>query len=266
MDSAHYAPQPVSRTTAFFEGFAAPWAGLRYMNAHPKLWRHGILPVLCNLLLTAALFGALLYGWFRAYGWFDTLFPTNWWGSSLAILSSILVAALEIALAVAAWIVFQGIFCGYFYSLLAREVELLLGMKPEEMREVPLLYQIKDALRDLATLVAVAVGCFVLGWVPLVGAPLALGLGLYFDCFVFGMDYLDYPQSLRARGRRVQRAFARRHRPSTLGLGSSVLLLSFIPVLSPVLLTTAATGAVLLYRKLEGRGGPDQAVRQVVQV
>jgi hypothetical protein len=29
------------------------------------------------------------------------------------------------------------------------------------------------------------------------------------------------------------------------------MLLTFIPLLSPVLLTTAATGAVLLYRKLE---------------
>ena len=65
------------------------------------------------------------------------------------------------------------------------------------------------------------------------------------------MDYLDYPQALRARGRRVQRQFARRHRSATLGLGSSVMLLTFVPLLSPVLLTTAATGAVLLYRKLE---------------
>lgn len=253
MDAAHSPNPPVSRATAFLEGFAAPWTGLRFMNAHPALWRHGILPVLCNLVLTAALFAGLVYGWFRAYAWLDTLFPANWWWSALEVLSAILVAALEIALAVAAWIVFQGIFCGYFYSKLAREVELLLGLKPEQMREVPLLYQITDALRDLAALTAVAIGCFILGWVPLIGAPLALGLGLYFDCFVFGMDYLDYPQALRARGRGVQRAFARRHRAATSGLGSSVLLLTFIPLLSPVLLTTAATGAVLLYRKLEER-------------
>ena len=253
MDAAPSTAAHASRLTAFREGFAAPWIGLRFMNAHPALWRHGILPVLCNLVLTAALFTGLIYGWFRAYAWIDTLFPANWWWSALEVLSVILVAALEIALAVAAWIVSQGIFCGYFYSKLAREVELLLGLKPEQMREVPLLYQITDALRDLAALTAVAVGCFILGWVPLLGAPVALGIGLYFDCFVFGMDYLDYPQALRARGRKVQRAFARRHRATTLGLGSSVWLLTFIPVLSPVLLTTAATGAVLLYRKLEER-------------
>ncbi len=251
MDAAHSTTQPVSWVTAFAEGFATPWAGLRYMNAHPKLWRHGILPVLCNLVLSAALFAGLIYGWFRAYAWVGTLFPSNWWGATLVILSAILVAALEITLAVAAWIVFQGIFCGYFYSRLAREVEIQLGLRPDQMREVPLLYQIKDALRDLASLTAVAVGCFILGWVPFVGAPLALGFGLYFDCFVFGMDYLDYPQALRARGRKVQRGFARQHRAATLGLGSSALLLTFIPLLSPVLLTTAATGAVLLYRKLE---------------
>ncbi len=237
--------------SSFLDGFAAPWAGLRYMNAHPRLWRHGILPILCNLLLSVALFAGLVYGWFRAYAWLGTAFPENWWGATLAILSVIVVAALEIALAVAAWIVFQGILCGFFYSRLAREVEIQLGLAPERMHEVPLLYQVTDAILDLAVLVAVAIGCFLIGWVPFVGAPLAVGLGLYFDCFVFGMDYLDYPQALRARGRRVQRAFARRHRAATLGLGSSVMLLTFIPLLSPVLLTTAATGAVLLYRKLE---------------
>jgi uncharacterized protein involved in cysteine biosynthesis len=253
IDPATRPPLPSRRgaLSSFLDGFAAPWAGLRYMNANPKLWRHGILPILCNLLLSAALFAGLVYGWFRAYAWLDTAFPTNWWGATLAVLSVIVVAALELALAIAAWIVFQGILCGFFYSRLAREVEIQLGLAPERMREVPLLYQVTDALLDLAALTAVAVGCFLLGWVPLVGAPLALILGLYFDCFVFGMDYLDYPQALRARGRRVQRAFARRHRVATLGLGSSVMLLTFIPLLSPVLLTTAATGAVLLYRKLE---------------
>ena len=252
IDPAIRPPLPPRRgaLSSFLDGFAAPWAGLRYMNANPRLWRHGILPILCNLLLSVALFAGLIYGWFRTYAWLATAFPENWWGATLAVLSGVAVAALEIALAVAAWIVFQGILCGFFYSRLAREVEIQLGLAPERMREVPLLYQVTDALLDLAALTAVAVGCFLLGWVPFVGAPLAVVLGLYFDCFVFGMDYLDYPQALRARGRRVQRAFARRHRAATLGLGSSVMLLTFIPLLSPVLLTTAATGAVLLYRKL----------------
>ena len=255
MSAVSTTPPPLPRRPGwlarFTEGFAAPWTGLRYMNAHPRLWRHGILPILCNLVLTAALFAGLVWGWFRAYAWVDAAFPSNWWGGTLEVLSVIAIAALEIALAVAAWIVFQGIFCGFFYSRLAREVELQLGLDPAQMREVPLLYQITDALLDLAALTTVAIGCFVLGWVPLVGAPLALALGLYFECFVFGMDYLDDPQALRARGRKVQRHFARGHRAHTLGLGTSVMLLTFIPVLSPVLLTTAATGAVLLYRKLE---------------
>ena len=46
----------------FAEGFATPWTGLRYMNAHPTLWRHGLLPVLCNLLLSAGtLFSSDIY-------------------------------------------------------------------------------------------------------------------------------------------------------------------------------------------------------------
>ena len=59
-----------------------------------------------------------------------------------------------------------------------------------------------------------------------------------YDVVVFGGGYAGF-------------AAARRLRAATLDLGSSGMLLTFIPLLSPVLLTTAATGAVLLYRKLE---------------
>lgn len=222
------------------------------MNAHPALWRHGVLPVLCNLVLSAALLGGLVWGWWRAWAWFDHHFPATWWGTTLQVAAAVGTAAAALAVAIAAWIVFQGVFCGFFYSRLAREVEIQLGLAPAAMREVPLLYQITDALLDLGALIAVAGCCFLVGWIPLVGPPLALAIGAYCNCFVFGMEYLDYPQALRARGRAVQRRFARQHRPHTLGLGVSVLLITFVPLLSPVLLTTAATGAVLLYRRLEG--------------
>ncbi len=70
-------PRRRGRIASFLDGFAAPWAGLRYMNAHPALWRHGVLPILCNLVLTAALFAGLVYGWFKAYAWVDAAFPAT---------------------------------------------------------------------------------------------------------------------------------------------------------------------------------------------
>jgi CysZ protein len=237
----------------FVVGFAAPWAGFRYMNRHPALWRHGILPIACNLVLSVLLLAALVCSSVRAFGWLDAMFPPGIWWLLLEILAGLLVAVAIVAVMIAGWIVFQGIFCGFFYSRLAREVEIQLGLKPEQMREVPLAYQVLDALLDLAVLTVVAVSCLLLSLVPVVGPVAAVAVGGYFDCFIFGMDYLDYPQALRARGRRVQREFARRHRGYTLGLGASVMLVTLVPLLNSVMLTSAAVGAVLLHRQLEAR-------------
>lgn len=262
---------PLKGIRGFATGFYTPWVGFRFMQQHPKLWRDAILPVLCNLILTVLLIAGMAWAGVATYeklesltsGWLQSVLPTEgWWSWLLGVvgfvarfLIVIVIIGLVGALALGAWILFQGIFCGYFYSELARKVELLVGMKPEDIREVPLWYQVYDAVLDVTVLAIVAAGCFVLSFVPLIGAVAALVIGGYFNCFIFGMDYLDYPQALRARKRDVQRVFARRHRAATLGLGASVTLLSFIPILSSVLLTTAAAGAVVLYRRLEAEDG-----------
>jgi CysZ protein len=222
------------------------------MQQHPRLWRHAVLPVLCNLVLSALLLAGLIYGGVALYDYLEALLPSErWWWDIVRVLWGVVVTAMILACALVGWLLFQGILCGFFYSLLAREVEIQLGMNPADIREVPLWYQVVDALLDAVVLTGVAVGCFVLSFVPVIGAPSALLIGGYFNCFVFGMDYLDYPQALRAFDRRAQREFARRHRAATLGLGASVSLLTFVPVVNSILLTTAAVGAVLLYRRLE---------------
>lgn len=236
---------------AFLAGLKAPWVGLRFMNARPKLWRHGILPVLCNLVLTAALVVGLYYASSWGFAWVDEKLAGGWGWKILAVLSKTAVVCVALAAAVGAWILFQGILCGFFYSRLAREVEIALGLDPRAMREVPFLYQVIDAVRDLAWLTTIAAGCLVLNFVPVIGSVAAFFVGAYFNCLAFGIEYLDYPQALRARDRRAQRAFARQHRAATLGLGAGAFLISFLPLLGAVLLTTATTGAVLLYRRLE---------------
>lgn len=244
----------------FAAGFWTPWVGLQYMNRHPGLWRHAILPIFCNFLLTLLFMAALVYGGQELFAWVQAKFPAGAGWFVLKVLTAVALVAVALGLTISAWVLFQGILCGYFYSALAREVEIQLGLRPADMREVPLWYQLVDAVFDLVALAGVAVGCLALSFIPVIGAIAAAAIGGYFNCLVFGMDFFDYPQALRAIGRKQQRAFARRHRAATLGLGASVTLLSLVPILSSVLLTTSATGAVLLYRRLEpeaaGKSGP----------
>ena len=235
------------------------------MNRHPRLWVHAVLPILLNVVLTSLFLAGLFWGGYEFFGYLHGKIHAGWvpdWLTWLAVIGEVLlVFALMVVIAlfgIALWLVFQGILCGYFYSELAKRVELILGLPEDEMREVPLIYQVVDALLDVTFVSLIAVSCFIMSFVPLVGPVAAMAIGGYFNAMVYGMDYLDYPQALRERGRRVQRDFARKHRAHTLGLGASVTLLTFVPIVNAFFLTTAATGAVLLYRRL---GGPGRAAR-----
>jgi len=162
-----------------------------------------------------------------------------------------------VGLAAATWILLNGILTGHYCAKLAEAVERQLGMPPEEICEVPLRYQVADALRDSAALLVVNGGLLMLNCVPLVGSLVAVCGALYFNCWVFGRDYLDFPMALRGMDRKEKRAFCGRHRWHTLGLGAVVLLLGLVPLLGAFVLTTAATGAVLLHRRLAAEGGRD---------
>jgi CysZ protein len=243
-------PAARSISAAFGQGLSAPWRGFRYMARHPALWRYGIVPVLLNLLITtlllvvlvalAVLFFRRLHPWF-ADGWGWTL---------VEILFGLVLLVAVLGLALVVYLVLQGILCGHFYGKLARQVELQLGVRPEEIKEVPFAYQVADTLRDVGFLAVVNAACIAVQIVPGIGSVLGACGGYYFNCFTFGLDFFDHPLALRGMRRKEKRAFAKRHRAYTLGLGTAVLAITLLPLINAILLTTAVTGAVLLHRQL----------------
>jgi uncharacterized protein involved in cysteine biosynthesis len=168
------------------------------------------------------------------------------------------IALLAVALALAAgtWLVLNGILCGHYHGKLARQVELLLGMRPEDMKELSFRYQVADTFRDLGALLVINTGFLLLNVVPVIGTIVGTAGALYCNCFVFGMDYLDFPLSLRGLRRAEKRAFGKRHRGHTVGLGAAVFACNFVPIVGSVALSTAAAGAVLLHRRLRAAEGP----------
>jgi uncharacterized protein involved in cysteine biosynthesis len=241
---------------AFVEGLATPSVGFRHMGRHPALWRYGVIPTLLNLLITTLLLAVLVIlavlFFSRLHPWFDD----GWGWRVVEVFAGLLLLVAVLGLTLVGWLVLQGILCGYFYSKLAREVELQLGMPPEEIKEVPFSYQVADTLRDVGFLAAANAACIAVQIVPAVGSVLGVCGGYYFNCFTFGLDYLDHPMALRGMRRWEKRAFAKRHRAHTLGLGTAVLA---ITLLNAVLLTTAVAGAVLLHRRLAA-SDPDGAL------
>jgi uncharacterized protein involved in cysteine biosynthesis len=235
---------------AFREGFLAPWEGFRFMNRRPGLWRFGVLPVFLNLLITAFVLVMLILAgvWYARE--LHPRFAGSWTQRGLEVLVILAVFAVVTGLAFATWLLLQSILCGYFYGKLVRRVELQLGMRPEEMQEISFGREILDGVRDVAVLLGVNGGLLLLHVIPVIGSIAAVGGSLYFDCWVLGLDYFEYPLALRGKARREMRQFGRAHRWQTLGLGAAVLLMALVPVISAVFLTTAAAGAALLHRRL----------------
>jgi CysZ protein len=236
----------------FGKGFSAPIAGFRHMVANPGLWRYAVLPILLNVLVTslvlAVLVAAALHFAHRVHPWFAERYHGSAWGMTLEAGAAIATVLVAITLAFVTWVALNAVLTGHFNGKLARAVEVQLGMPDDQMRDLSLGYQIIDAGRDLSKLLLINLGLLALNLVPVVGSALALVLGIYFDGFVFGFDYLDLPMELRGMRRHEKLARARAHRWETIGLGSAVFLLNFIPVVGSVFLATAATGAVLLHR------------------
>jgi CysZ protein len=248
-----------SKSADLREGLQAPLEGLRYLLAHRELWRYALLPILLNLLITGFVL-LLLFGigaWFAAE--LHPEFARTWWGTLLEILSGVAILVVALALAAITWLALNGILCGHFYAKLAKRVELQLGTPPERLRDVPLRQQVIDTLRDLASLLVINAGLLLLNIVPAIGSIVALVLGFYFDGFLFGADYLDYPMSLRGMRRRAKRDLCKAHRWQTIGLGGGVFAFNLVPVIGAILGAAAVVGAVLLFHRWPAKATADAA-------
>ena len=236
---------------AFRGGFVAPWSGFVYLCRHPRLWWYGVIPVVLNLLFSGAALLLLLASamWFAVY--LHPHFSEGWGWVALEVLCAVGLLTLSLGVTLIVWFFLQGALGGYFMSLLAREVELQLGLPLDQLHEVSWGDQFVDACRDVLTLIAINGGFLLLHVVPGIGSVLGVAGSLYYDALLFGEDYFDYPLALRGKRRREKKEFVRKHRYYTLGLGAAVFIAGFIPIVGAVLLAAAVVGAVQLHRRLE---------------
>jgi CysZ protein len=239
----------VGRWPSFREGFLAPWDGLAFMCRHRRLWKYGVAPVILNVLITGVVLLILVVAVGFAIDRLHPMFPTGWGWFGLEIVCGIALVALALLGAFISWLLLQGILCGFFYGRLAVQVELKLGMHPDDIRDVSLIAQTADAIRDITLLLGINVGLLVLHVVPVIGSLVAMCGSMYFNLMVLGGDFVNFPLDLRGMRRAEKRAFAKRFRYHTLGQGAAVMLLLFVPIVGAVLLTTAVTGSVLLHRR-----------------
>lgn len=232
----------------FLTGARAPLDGFAYLWRRPALWRYAVIPLMVNIVVSLVVLVGMIMVVGATLAYLEWQFPSSlWWHVALKVLAGVVLLILALGAALIAYFILGGILSGYFNTRLARQVELALGTPAEHLHEVPFWYQVYDTVRDLLVLTGINIGCLFLNIIPGVGAAASL----YFDWYVFGVDYMDYPMSLRGMRRGEKKIVTwRRYRPETLGLGAVVFGFNFVPVVGGMILTTAAVGAVLLYHKV----------------
>ncbi len=242
-----------------FRGFAYPWRGLGFVyGKHPSLIRYTVFQV----LLTVAVFAAVIVGWSASYDSIAGLLwsrPESAWLVWLWYLYRIVAA---LALAVVGYFVFivlVGIVCAPFNSKLSQKVETLLtGRLPpstgfaDEVREA--IRDIRVALGKVFFYAMVMLPVFLIGLlVPGLGQILLVVFGWLFTALYLSLDYLDWPLSRRRIGFGDRLSYLKRHRWPMLGFGAAAFLLLWIPVLSFFLVPAAVAGGTLLFVDLGDR-------------
>lgn len=241
----------------FASGLYSPLSGFTYLCRRPALWRYAIWPILINLVITAIILAVLIFTgiWFfnSWYPWLTTSNDgsTSWWGIVLAVGLGLLLLVACIGITILLWKLLTDILCGFFYDLLARQVEIDLGSKKSDFQEVSVLHEILDALKVLFSLIVIQLFFLLIGFVPVVGPPLALIGVTYWTWKVLGLSCFEYPLYLRGLRLAERKQFVATNKAHTLGLGASIYLLQFIPFINAPLLTSGVVGAVLLHRRIE---------------
>ena len=243
-------PAATTRLAAFWEGFTAPYRGFQYMNRQPRLWRYAVAPICLNIVITGFMLVLFLIGLIVGLPWLHDVWLTKGYAIYWEWLAVFGIVVFLLGLTLGIWKLLEGTLCGYFYGRLAENVENELGIDVDEIRSIPFWYQALDSVFDLSLLVLINTGFLCFHCIPVVGSFLGIGCALYFSACVLGRDYLAFPTGMRGMRRSEIREFCKQHRSHTVGLGAAAMLFMLIPILGAVLLTTAATGAVLLHRRI----------------
>ncbi len=236
-----------SRTVNLLQkGFVLPWKGYLFLKGNPRLWRYAWVPALLGLVVFAGSLwglGSLSFHWFEIWtlDWADS----NWFWQGLRFVVQALVIITTLAVSGLLAAILSLLFLQEAYGRLALQVLKVAQPGAIPASGLTVWSSLKDSLASLFEILLINLVLFVVGFIPAIGAPLALCGGIFFNSYFLGLEILSYPLGLYGRRRREQRTFAKRNRLLVHGLGGAALALLTIPVLGQFLLSAAVAGSTL---------------------
>lgn len=227
----------MSTTKGVRDGFRAIARGFSLMAKHRRLMWYGVIPLVIQLILLAALLVYLYHHTGTLSGWVHYFLPDaaathpGFWGKVLGgivwmIYQLIYLVLLVLGLLTACFATFLVgmVVAAPFNDLLSEWTEVILTGRPAPVftwRQLVhgIIRSMLVELKKTGFLLAVPVVLLVLHLIPIVGSLVYLLGSTLFGIWATGMLFLDYPLGRRYLSFRERLRFAWRHRKAAMGLG-----------------------------------------------
>ncbi|PKI90212.1 hypothetical protein CW368_10550 [Actinomycetales bacterium SN12] len=244
----------------FFTGVRYLGRGFGYWRRRPGLMALGLVPGLIALVLLAAAIIPLLLNLGGITAW-ATPFADGWapfWRDALRTAIGVVAAIAVLVLASVTFTALTLLIGDPFYQRIWRAIETDLGGDVPE-GDGGFLVALGESIRLIALGALVAVLALAMGFVPLVGAPLAAVTSVLLTGRLLARELTG--RALNARDiPSVERSglFAQR-RARLLGFGAATQLCFMVPLGAVFIMPTAVAGATVLARDLLAHRTPTAA-------
>ncbi|WP_354497063.1 EI24 domain-containing protein [Mycetocola sp. 2940] len=243
--------------TGFGLGIRLLARGFRLWATSPRLMLIGAIPGLVTLVIivTAAVVLALNL---ENISTFLTPFADRWdevYRTGIRLLVMAAIAGAGLLIFVYSYTAITLLIGQPFFERISERVEASLGGVPQQV-DAPLLASIArgigESVRILLVTLAIGLGLFVLGFIPVVGTVLAWILGAITGGWFLALELSTPAFERRGLPLRQRRAALGAQRSTTLGFGVAVFVLFLVPLGALVTMPAAAAGATLLARRSLG--------------
>ena len=255
-------PRQGSALRRFFGGIGTFFRGFGLWSTSPGLMALGALPALLVGVVVIAAIILLGLGVDGIAAWI-TPFANDWdevWRTAFRFAVGLALLVLAILIAVSTFTAITLAVGDPFYERIWLAVERRLGdFSPTEVGFWASVRRgIAGGAKLIALSVALGLGVFLLGLIPLVGGVLGFTVGALGGGWLVATELLGRPLDARNLTPAVQRRLRRQNRAHVLGFGVAVYLVFLIPF-AAILATPAAVAgsAVLARRLLESAGSAE---------
>lgn len=237
--------QEPSRTHVFF----APLSALFFMLARPRLIGIALLPMLLNLLLFSLI--VTLSNWLVITPLVEWV-ALRWEAAESFLRLYLRVVLTALSVIVAALVCYLLVipigapFCDKLSELVEKE---MLAKRPDLLAPPSTFTQgvyhsVRDAFRRVVFVVPMVVFIFMLGWLPLIGPPLALMLSFLFNALFLAMDGYSYAMDRRFQSFPEKWRYLSGNRRIWVPYGFALAMIALIPcniIWLPLVSSVAAT-------------------------